>query len=85
MEKNTIFMVFIFLLVGVIVGMTVGNKVSPGQITGKITYAGVQPDVIEIGKLDLSQLNKIVLHEDNVICYIKLGQGAGLSCVPMQK
>ncbi len=85
MDKNTIMLVVIFLLIGIIAGLTLSNKMTPESEmpTGKVAYAGVQPELVQIGQLQLNQLNKIVINEDKVICYIKLGQGAGISCVNM--
>lgn len=84
MDKSLIMLVVIFLLLGVIAGLTIGNRVSQTQMpTGKVAYEGLQPEVIEIGEMDARNLNRIIIPEDNVVCYVKAGQGAGISCLTL--
>lgn len=88
MNKNLIWLAAIFLLLGVIGGMVIKDMVSiPEETspTGKaVVYPGLKSEIIQIGKLEQNQLNKVTIPADNVVCYIKLGQGAGISCVKMQ-
>ena len=89
MNKNLIWLAAIFLLLGVIAGMVVKDMVSiPGSTTptGKaVASDSIKPEIIPLDKLDINNLNKITIPEDNVVCYIKVGQAGGISCVKMQE
>lgn len=86
MDKNTVWLVIIVLLVGIIAGMLVNTKITGNNVlTGSAVFAGKQAEIIQLGELDREELNRIEITEDNIICYIKLGQGAGISCVPIQE
>jgi len=78
--KTTIWIVIVCLLVGIIIGLTVSGKFPVSGMVIK-SAEGIKPvKVYQINDLSTRGINKVIIEEENLVCYIKTNQGQGMSC-----